>query len=216
MTTDGCAVGDAAVEGLLTTDPAHRDLKLWLTEVPQPRPRETWPDDPAFRRIQATYERHQISHPEFLGVHYLAADQVEECWQLLRHSMRSVSYECLAHLRGYSAWLAGQDWTAAYHRHRGNLQLIGLPDRGCRWVLERVHGRAGPARPGTVLRRRLLRVHRGPGPHRGSRLRPLRAGPEPAGPGGHGGAARAPCAGRCGAGAPLCAIGLRAHRRSGR
>jgi hypothetical protein len=66
----------------------------------------------------------------------MAADQVEECWQLLRQSMRSVSYECLAHLPGYSAWLAGQDWTAAYRRHRRNLQLIGLPDRGRRWVLK--------------------------------------------------------------------------------
>ena len=89
-----------------------------------------------FRRIQAAYERHHVSHPEFMGVHYMAADQVEECWQLLRQSMRSVSYECLAHLPGYSAWLAGQDWTGAYRRHRRNLQLIGLPDRGRRWVLK--------------------------------------------------------------------------------
>jgi hypothetical protein len=71
-----------------------------------------------------------------MGVHYIAADQVEECWQLLRQSMRSVSYECLAHLPSYSAWLAGQDWTGAYRRHRRNLQLIGLPDRGRRWVLK--------------------------------------------------------------------------------
>ena len=69
-------------------------------------------------------------------MHYMAADQVEECWQLLRQSMRSVSYECLAHLPTYSAWLAGQDWTAAYRRHRRNLQLIGLPDPGRRWVLK--------------------------------------------------------------------------------
>ncbi len=57
------------------------------------------------RRIQAAYERHHVTHPEFMGVHYMAADQVEECWQLLRQSMRSVSYECLAHLPSYSAWL---------------------------------------------------------------------------------------------------------------
>jgi hypothetical protein len=129
--------GTTALHRLLAADPAHQGLELWLTEVPQPRPpRQTWAGDPAFRRIQAAYERHHISHPEFLGVHYMAADQVEECWQLLRQSMRSVSYECLAHLPGYSTWLAGQDWTAAYHRHRRNLQLIGLPDRGRRWVLK--------------------------------------------------------------------------------
>jgi hypothetical protein len=129
--------GTTALHRLLTADPAHQGLELWLTEVPQPRPpRETWAGDPVFRRIQAAYERHHVSHPEFMGVHYMAADQVEECWQLLRQSMRSVSYECLAHLPSYSAWLAGQDWTAAYRRHRRNLQLIGLPDRGRRWVLK--------------------------------------------------------------------------------
>jgi hypothetical protein len=129
--------GTTALHRLLTADPAHQGLELWLTEVPQPRPpRETWAGDPAFRRIQAAYERHHVSHPEFMGVHYMAADQVEECWQLLRQSMRSVSYECLAHLPSYSAWLAGQDWTNAYRRHRRNLQLIGLPDRGRRWVLK--------------------------------------------------------------------------------
>ena len=70
-----------------------------------------------------------------MGVHYMAADQVEECWQLLRQSMRSISWECLAHLPSYSAWLRGQDWTGAYRRHRRNLQLIGLGD-GRRWVLK--------------------------------------------------------------------------------
>ena len=71
-----------------------------------------------------------------MGVHFMAADQVGECWQLLRQSMRSVSYECLAHLPAYSSWLAGQDWAGAYRRHRRNLQLIGLPDRSRRWVLK--------------------------------------------------------------------------------
>jgi hypothetical protein len=66
----------------------------------------------------------------------MSADEVEECWQLLRQSMRSISYECLAHLPTYSTWLAGQDWTEAYRRHRRNLQLIGLPDRDRRWVLK--------------------------------------------------------------------------------
>jgi hypothetical protein len=128
--------GTTALHRLLTADPAHQGLELWLTEVPQPRPlRETWQDDPAFRRIQAAYERHHVAHPEFMGVHYMAADQVEECWRLLRQSMRSVSCECLAHLPAYSAWLAGQDWTAAYRRHRRNLQLIGLTDSR-RWVLK--------------------------------------------------------------------------------
>jgi hypothetical protein len=129
--------GTTALHRLLTADPAHQGLELWLTEAPQPRPpRGTWARDPVFGAIQAAYARHHVDHPEFMGVHYMAADQVEECWQLLRQSMRSVSYECLAHLPTYSAWLRGQDWTAAYRRHRRNLQLIGLRDGGRRWVLK--------------------------------------------------------------------------------
>ena len=119
--------GTTALHRLLAADPAHQGLELWLAEAPQPRPpRDTWADNPVFRYIQAGCERHHVEHPEFMGVHYMAADQVEECWQLLRQSMRSVSWECLAHLPSYSAWLRTQDWTGAYRRHRRNLQLIGL------------------------------------------------------------------------------------------
>ena len=129
--------GTTALHRLLTADPAHQGLEMWLIEMPQPRPpRDTWASNPVFQHLQAAFEQHHIAHPEFMGVHYMAADQVEECWQLLRQSMRSISCECLAHLPGYSAWLRGQDWTGAYRRHRRNLQLIGLPDAGRRWVLK--------------------------------------------------------------------------------
>lgn len=129
--------GTTALHRLLTADPAQQGLEVWLTEVPQPRPpRATWPDNPVFQRIQAGYERHHVEHPEFLGAHESSAGQVEECWQLLRQSAKSVSYECLAYLPTYSAWLSRQDWTGAYRRHRRNLQLIGLPDEDKRWVLK--------------------------------------------------------------------------------
>ena len=129
--------GTTALHRLLTADPAHQGLEMWLTQAPCPRPpRETWADNPVFRRMQEGFERHHVTHPEFMGVHYMAADQVEECWQLLQQSMRSISYECLAHVPTYSAWLREQGWTGAYRRHRRNLQLIGMPDAGRRWVLK--------------------------------------------------------------------------------
>ena len=129
--------GTTALHRLLTADPASQGLEVWLAQVPQPRPpRPTWPGNPVFQAVQAGFARHHEEHPEFMGVHYIAADQVEECWQLLQQSMRSVSFETLAHVPGYSAWLRGQDWTAAYHRHRCNLQMIGLHDGDKRWVLK--------------------------------------------------------------------------------
>jgi Sulfotransferase family len=129
--------GTTALHRLLAADPSHQGLELWLAEMPQPRPpRDTWADNPVFQHIQAGYQRHHIEHPEFMGVHYIAADTIEECWQLLRQTLRSVSYECLAHLPTYSAWLREQDWTGPYQRHRRNLQLIGLTAPAHRWVLK--------------------------------------------------------------------------------
>src|SRR5690606_16990182 len=129
--------GTTAVHRLLEADPAHQGLEMWLTEMPQPRPpRESWADNPVYQRIEEGFARHHVEHPEFMGMHHISADQVEECWQLLRQSAMSVSYECLAYLPGYSRWLDGRDWTPAYARHKRNLQLIGLPDAGKRWVLK--------------------------------------------------------------------------------
>ncbi len=129
--------GTTALHRLLNADPAHQGLELWLTEVPQPRPpRETWPDNPVFAALDAAYSEHQIENPEFMGIHYMDAGSVEECWRVLRQSGKSIGYESLAHVPEYSAWLEQQDWTDAYRRHKANLQLIGLHDQDKRWVLK--------------------------------------------------------------------------------
>lgn len=129
--------GTTALHRLLTADPAHQGLEMWLCEFPQPRPpRDTWADNPVYEKINAGFAQHHVENPEFLGLHYMDAGEVEECWQLLRQSIMSISYESLAYLPSYSRWLAGQDWTPAYARHKRNLQLIGSNDRDKRWVLK--------------------------------------------------------------------------------
>ncbi|MGE0221336.1 sulfotransferase family protein [Mycolicibacterium sp.] len=129
--------GTTALHRLLAADPRHQGLELWLAEFPQPRPRrETWSQDPVFTEIDARFKKAHEENPDYTGLHYMTADEVEECWQLLRQSLHSVSYETLAHVPTYSRWLAQQDWTRPYQRHRRNLQLIGLNDREKRWVLK--------------------------------------------------------------------------------
>ncbi|WP_299020907.1 sulfotransferase [uncultured Dietzia sp.] len=129
--------GTTALHRLLGADPANQGLELWLTEVPGPRPpRERWEDDPTYRGLRDLYAGFMSENPDYGGVHYISADDLEECWQLLRQSLTSVSYECLARLDDYSAWLQGVDWVPAYRRHRRNLQLIGAHDPGRRWVLK--------------------------------------------------------------------------------
>ncbi|WP_300683659.1 sulfotransferase [Nocardioides sp.] len=129
--------GTTALHRLLCADADHQGLEAWLTEFPQPRPpRATWESDPIFNALQAAYRSHHIDNPEFMGIHYMDATSVEECWRVLRQSGKSIGFESLAHIPRYSAWLAGQDWTDAYARHRQNLQLVGLHDAEKRWVLK--------------------------------------------------------------------------------
>lgn len=129
--------GTTALHRLLHADPAHQGLEMWLTQYPQPRPpRETWESDPIFTAMQTAFSAHHVESPEFMGIHYMDATSVEECWRLLRQTGKSNSYESLAFVPRYTAWLADQDWTDAYERHRRNLQLIGLNDPERRWVLK--------------------------------------------------------------------------------
>lgn len=129
--------GTTALHRLLHADPRAQGLEMWLTQYPQPRPpRETWDSDPIFGAMQQAFSAHHVESPEYMGIHYMDATTVEECWRLLRQTGKSSSYESLANVPRYSAWLAEQDWTDAYARHRQNLQLVGLNDPDKRWVLK--------------------------------------------------------------------------------
>jgi hypothetical protein len=129
--------GTTILHRLLVADPRHQGLELWLAEFPQPRPpRETWPQNPVFAELDARFKKAHEENPDYTGLHYMTADEVEECWQLLRQSLHSVSYETLAHIPTYAQWLARQDWSKPYRRHRKNLQLIGLNEPEKRWVLK--------------------------------------------------------------------------------
>ena len=129
--------GTTALHRLLHADPTAQGLEMWLTQYPQPRPpRDTWESDPIFTAMQQAFSAHHVESPEFMGIHYMDATTVEECWRLLRQTGKSNSYESLAHVPRYTEWLAGQDWTDAYARHKQNLQLIGLNEPEKRWVLK--------------------------------------------------------------------------------
>src|ERR1700677_2514057 len=99
--------GTTALHRLLSADPSHQGLQMWLAEFPQPRPpRDSWEANPVYRQIDAQFAKHNDENPEYMGLHYMTAGEVEECWQLLRQSLHSVSYETLAHIPTYAKWLS--------------------------------------------------------------------------------------------------------------
>lgn len=129
--------GTTALQRLLHADPDHQGLEMWLTQLPQPRPpRETWADDPVYRMLADGFAQHLAENPEAAGIHYMTADTVEECWQVLRQTFLTSAFPALAHLPTFTAWIRQADLTPAYERHQRNLQLIGLNEPEKRWVLK--------------------------------------------------------------------------------
>ncbi len=129
--------GTTALQKMLCSDPRHQGLELWLAQSPMPRPaRSTWEAHPAYRRcVQATEAMHAAA-PEMAAIHAMAADEADECWNLLRQSFASVTFECVARVRSYAAWWAGCDMGPAYRRWADQLRLIGRGDPDRRWVLK--------------------------------------------------------------------------------
>ncbi|MPY79403.1 MAG: sulfotransferase [Actinophytocola sp.] len=129
--------GTTALHRLLSADPRHQGLELWLTAAPQPRPdRESWRANPDYQRVRREIDARYAGAPALKGMHFMAPEVVEECWRLERQSMRSVAFASVAHLPGYLDWLAGQDLTPVYQRHRRILRLIGMRTPRRRWVLK--------------------------------------------------------------------------------
>ena len=59
--------GTTVIHRLLTADPRHQGLELWLAEFPQPRPpRETWSENPVFTQIDAQFAK---AHDGESGLH---------------------------------------------------------------------------------------------------------------------------------------------------
>lgn len=129
--------GTTALQRLLNADPENQGLEMWLAETPQPRPdREKWSENEDFLRADAFYRGRQANEADLMKVHFMGAEEAEECWRLLQQTLLSTAFECVSYVPTYSTWLAAQDWTVTYERYKKNLQLIGMNDQGRRWVLK--------------------------------------------------------------------------------
>lgn len=129
--------GTTALHRLLTMGTNHQGLELWLAQSPQPRPAAgAWASNPDYRRVEEAMQERRRAQPRINGIHFMTADVVEECWRIEHQTMKSVAFESLARIPGYSTWLAGQNMDDVYARHRKILQLIGMNTPEKRWVLK--------------------------------------------------------------------------------
>jgi hypothetical protein len=129
--------GTTALHRMLCRDAKHQGLELWLAQTPMPRPpRISWEQSSAYRQCQNGLEAQYAASPEMESIHEMAADEVDECWNLLRQDFTSVTFECAAGVTQYAQWWAECDMSRAYARWADNLRLIGANDREKRWILK--------------------------------------------------------------------------------
>ncbi|MBY0398732.1 sulfotransferase [Myxococcota bacterium] len=125
------------LQRLLIRDPALQGLEMWLADAPMRRPpRAQWPSIPAFVECDERTRALYAAAPELRAIHDMDADEVDECWHLLRQSFATVNLESTFRIPSYSRWWAACDMGPMYRRYRKNLQLIGGGEPGRRWLLK--------------------------------------------------------------------------------
>lgn len=129
--------GTTALHKLLALDPQFQGLEHWLAESPMVRPpRTTWASNPAFLTSAAGLEAFFRMMPEMRKAHDMAADEVEECLDVLRQSFVSNRFGSSAHIPSYDAWFLEQDEQGSYRRYAEVLRLIGADEPYTRWLLK--------------------------------------------------------------------------------
>lgn len=131
--------GTTALQHMLARDPQFQGLNRWLAERPMPRPpRQSWSEFAEFQHSQVALDALFAARPAIKGIHYMAADEVDECSLIMTQTFASTSLAWSADLGGFTRWLYDQDLTAQYQYYADVLRLISVDDDRT-WLLKCPH-----------------------------------------------------------------------------
>ncbi len=129
--------GTTPLQKVLALDPQFQGLEYWLAETPMVRPpRRKWRSHPLFQNAEANLNAMLQANPMIGAIHQMAAEEVDECLNIMRQNFISNMFASQLHIPSYDQWWMAQDETAVYLRHRDNLRLIGYRERDKRWLLK--------------------------------------------------------------------------------
>jgi hypothetical protein len=125
---------------LLARDPDARPLLGWESFQPVP-PRRARPgrSDPRIRDYRRSLQFLNYVSPELHKVHPFSAEGPEECIALLMRTLVTWTFEMMARIPRYDAWLWSRERSVletAYRFHRDQLRLIRTQGPGGHWLLK--------------------------------------------------------------------------------
>jgi hypothetical protein len=132
--------GTTALHNILMCDPQFQGLQSWLAQQPMPRPaRDQWESFPVFRQVQQGLDAMFAMVPEMKAMHWMAADEVDECRAVMSQTFANTSLSWPSDLEPYARWLYQHDMTPEYQYYANALKLIGSNDADKTWLLKCPH-----------------------------------------------------------------------------
>jgi hypothetical protein len=129
--------GTTALHKMMSMDAQFQGLDHWLTETPMIRPpRSTWDSIHQFRASAAALEEFFTRAPEMRVAHDIAADEVDECLEVLRQDFVSNRFASGIYIPSYDEWFLKQDELPSYRRFADVMRLIGADQPKDRWLLK--------------------------------------------------------------------------------
>ena len=156
--------GTTFLSQLLDQDPQNRALLRWEASdsVPPPTPL-TYRTDPRVDAANEAIQMLESLNPQMRVVHHEDAEGPTECLTLLGQDFKSLTWEALANVPAYSAWLLDADYTSAYAYHRRALQVLQSGGRRGAWTLKSPnHAIALPALVAEYPDANIVLLHRDP------------------------------------------------------
>jgi hypothetical protein len=129
--------GTTALHHLLAQDDQFQLLPQWITGNPMVRPpRAEWDTHATYRAAAAQRRARGAEMPEMRGIHWIEAEEPEECILVTSQSFVTNMYPSILPLPRYEEWFLLQDETASYRRYADNLRLIGANEPSKTWLLK--------------------------------------------------------------------------------
>ena len=156
--------GTTFLSQLLDQDPHNRALLRWEASdsVPPPTPKQ-YRSGPRVDAANEAIGMLESLNPQMRVVHHEDAEGPTECITLLGQDFKSLTWEALANLPTYSAWLLEADYASAYDYHHTVLRVLQSGGRRGAWTLKSPnHAIALPALAAEYPDANLVLLHRDP------------------------------------------------------
>lgn len=129
--------GTTLLHALLARDNDHRWMPSWEANSPLPEgPDISREVDPRLKAARLKSEKMLQNPPEHMKMHYVAYDEPDECFGILKSSFVSGGFWWATGATEYLQWLQAQSFTDPYKLHKRYLKIMSAMHDRPRWLLK--------------------------------------------------------------------------------